>query len=432
MKKTNKIILTVLSVLIFASCTQKKQQQVIIRFMNLESSQQQLKIMNLIIRRFEKENPDIKIMPITGFKPEKVLATLSSGTGVDVFHWNNIAELVDKNTIVELNGFLKESSADIGRFHPAAVRDFTYYKKLYGLPIQIFSHAVAFNKNLLENHGIPLPGKGWDWNDFYRLALQMKKAGKPGENSSTSLFSIQSLPLQAVLASFGINGPISEKSGKIDETRRNKLIDIYTLYQKFCLEILPAPEEIEEFSGGGVSSVLAMFSMERAFLQQAPAWLLPDLLQIKNFNWDVIEMPNSRRGAPYYSYHGSAALCLAGISKNKNAAFRFMEYYTRTASQKIYGSGKNGIPANTQAAQQTFIKPPQNISVYLDVLDNNNFSQPRLQFQREYSDRSKEFMHDFLKGKITPDAYLKKIENTAREILKPYPEEFLDCNILFE
>ncbi|OHD66264.1 MAG: hypothetical protein A2096_09975 [Spirochaetes bacterium GWF1_41_5] len=429
MRKDVKIITTLLIAAMLSGCSSKKQ-RIVVRFMNLEGSQQQLNIMNIIIRRFEKENPDIHIEAITGFKPEKIMATIASGSGVDIFHWNNTEDFVDRGAIVNLNPFVKKYKFDPGILSPIAIKDYTFYKQLYGMPIQINTHGIIFNMDLLTAKGLELPKEGWDWDDFYNLALKFKCNKEAGEKGKLKAVSIQSLMTIPILASYGFNGFFDEKTARINEKNHPRFIEILTLYQKILTTALPSQEEIAEYQGA--TGYCALFQMGVAAMQFAPAWLLAQLYGIKDFSWDVIEMPGSKRGQKSRGYHTSAALCLASISKNQDAAFKFMEFYSRTTSQKIYGSGKNGLPANIEAAKFTFRKPPEHISLYLKMLDANNLRLPRYKNSKEYSDRLMPHTYNFLKGEISPETYIKRIEETGKTLLEPYPADFLDDKPVLE
>jgi len=76
-----------------SSCANGKKTKKIITLMNPEGSPRQLSLMSKIADRYQKINPLIQINLVTGVKPEKILSTISSGTGLDIFY--NAITLLD-------------------------------------------------------------------------------------------------------------------------------------------------------------------------------------------------------------------------------------------------------------------------------------------------------------------------------------------------
>jgi multiple sugar transport system substrate-binding protein len=96
----------------------------------------------------------------------------------------------------------------------------------------------------------------------------------------------------------------------------------------------------------------------------------PAFRKITGFTWDVAPMPSNKVAATILH---SDAYCMSAASKNKEAAWNFIEYAMGEKGQTIATGLGRLVPSLKSVAQSSAFldpsKPPANSKMYLDIAD---------------------------------------------------------------
>ncbi|WP_343407660.1 extracellular solute-binding protein [Candidatus Amarolinea dominans] len=85
------------------------------------------------------------------------------------------------------------------------------------------------------------------------------------------------------------------------------------------------------------------------------AGAVPTMRTIKNFDWDVAPLP---RGSQSASILHSDGYCMAGKSKDKEAAWKFIEYANSVTGQEIVARSGRTVPSLRMVAESaSFLDP---------------------------------------------------------------------------
>jgi multiple sugar transport system substrate-binding protein len=122
-----------------------------------------------------------------------------------------------------------------------------------------------------------------------------------------------------------------------------------------------AAEAAQESESRFLSGALGMyFNSRRA---------VPTMRTIKNFDWDVAPLP---RGSQSASILHSDGYCMAGKSKDKEAAWKFIEYANSVTGQEIVARSGRTVPSLRMVAESaSFLDPtqkPAHSQVWLDAV----------------------------------------------------------------
>lgn len=104
---------------------------------------------------------------------EKLNATLAAGNPPDV--WNTAPtfyyEYILRNQLADLTDLI-EQNIDMSTFHETALSGYDFRSRLYGIPRNIVTSVVYFNKSLFEQAGVELPplDGNWTWMDMLEKA----------------------------------------------------------------------------------------------------------------------------------------------------------------------------------------------------------------------------------------------------------------------
>ncbi|HBE03643.1 MAG TPA: hypothetical protein DC049_14410, partial [Spirochaetia bacterium] len=243
-----KQFLFLLVCIIMLSCTaQKQKKKTIVKYMNPESSAAQIALMTKIARRFEKKYPDIHIELITGIKTEKIMAAIASGSGVDLFfNFMNIYSYIAAGSLVDLAPYISRYKMETTDFFSFAMKEVTHGQKIYGLPVQLGTSCLAYNKALLENENIPLPAPYMSKEDFFRYITTISSS-QNRKDKAEKIFPLNSLNFIGYFESRILS--LLNPDGSYNKKSRSVIVENMKTYQSIY-KILPSQEELSSLSGG--------------------------------------------------------------------------------------------------------------------------------------------------------------------------------------
>jgi multiple sugar transport system substrate-binding protein len=325
-----------------------------------------------LVAAFEREHPgtDVQIIHIPGQSDyrQRLALDFAGGTPADVvlINYRRYAAFAAKGVLEPLEPYLDRSrlmrEAD---FYPQSIAPFRWQGTLTCIPQNLSSLAVYYNKNLFDAAGLPPPAAGWTWDDFLAAAKTLTRDtngdGTPDQYGLGTEVSLTRL------APF-----IWQNGGDItdDPQQPTRL----TLDSPAALEALRwfvdlqvrhkvAPDAEQESAENSESRFLggrtAMFLNSRRGV--------PTYREITSFDWDVAPLPQGHQRAGVL--HGDA-YCMPKVSRNKDAAWAFIEFANSSAGQTIIASTGRTVPSLQSVAESpAFLDPsarPVNSRVFLD------------------------------------------------------------------
>jgi hypothetical protein len=150
--------------------------------------------MKEIAAAFTKENPNITVKVEERPWPEywSTLQTgAAGGTAPDAF-WmlaQQIRPYAAGDQLLDISDEIKSEKVDLSKY-PKAVLDLYDQGdgKIYGLPKDVDTNAVWFNKAIFDKAGVAYPSDDWTWDDFRgtdrlpgRLLQHHPAGGRPGD-----------------------------------------------------------------------------------------------------------------------------------------------------------------------------------------------------------------------------------------------------------
>lgn len=130
-----------------------------------------------IVRRFEANNPGVKLK-VTFYEKNALFAaqstSLRAGRGPDILYWEpEFPEYVENNLLLPLDGLV-----DLNRYVPWAREAVTRNGKVVSFPVQAYSNELYYNKGLMRRLGVDFaPGKQLDQEAFLALVKRAAAAG---------------------------------------------------------------------------------------------------------------------------------------------------------------------------------------------------------------------------------------------------------------
>ncbi|MGW8288088.1 MAG: ABC transporter substrate-binding protein [Desulfobulbales bacterium] len=341
MKRFGIILCTLVMIcLVLSACTQKEKDDTIhLRFVTWKPNQPG--VWNEIIDIFHWENPDIKIEreigphSSTAFHDLLTQKLKNKSSDVDVFFMDVIwpPEFAAAGWAMELDDMF--TAEEQQAFLPGTILANTYEGKIYGVPLFIDSGMLFYRKDLLEDYGFTPP---LTWEE---LVLQAEKivAGEARAGKDMVGFSGQFKQYEGLVCNM-MEYILSNNGKMIDEKGKSHLTDEKTLEAvRFVRD-----EIIGKAASKGVLTYQEPESLDLFIQGQAV------FMRNWPYGWNVSNNPEKSRiagkvgiarlphfqGGESYATLGGWQLGISNYSKNKDAAWKFIQFLTSKRIQRLY------------------------------------------------------------------------------------------------
>ncbi|ACO47469.1 extracellular solute-binding protein [Deinococcus deserti] len=304
--------------------------------------------MNELIKKFEAQNPDIKIkqetFPYDAYN-QKVASSVPAGQGPDVVNlfYGWLPQYVDSGYLQPLPEKEFPIRAIESGFVPM-IKTSKMNGKYYALPTSVRTLAVFYNKDLLKASGVLTPPRTWE--DFIAASKKIVKGSPP---RFTQLgFGIQPdgqdfhMVREVLIRQFG-GTPYSDGGKKVnyDSPAGVKAMTFYT--ELFTKHKLGTPNFFP-----GNNSYRDAFIAGKVGMIIDGSFAVATISKGAKFNWGVMPLPtfkNSNVRGNFGSYW------VNGITKNAKgekleAAVKFIKFLTSAETQQTWLRSVGEIPAS--------------------------------------------------------------------------------------
>ena len=327
-----------------------------------------------LVDSFSQSHTDIQVdviqIPGQSDYRKRLTADLVAGTAADVvfINYRRYAEFANTGALEPLGAYLEKSNLIKEEdFYQEAVKPYIWKGKLMCIPQNISSLVVYYNKDMFDAAGIAYPANDWTWDDFLATAQALTK--DLNGDGVTDQFGVGLEPSLIRVAPFvwqaggelvdDENDPYTLMLDTSDALDAGKFVfDLQTVYH-----VAPnAEQEVsEESESRFINGRLAMFFNSR---RGVPAYR-----ESANFDWDVAPLPQNKTQATILH---ADAYCMPSASKNKDAAWTFIEYANSVEGQTIVAETGRTVPSLIAVANSpAFLDPsakPASSQVFLDVI----------------------------------------------------------------
>lgn len=251
----------------------------------------------------------------------KISAGMGSGDAPDIMYmWNYPVYF---GGLEPLDGYIeKEGEGYKANFYETLWNYNAINDQVYGIPIGFTTHTLFYNKDLFAEAGVAEPTAEWTWDDLKAAARTIS------EKTSAKGFSFQMKPdpydFEMYLWSNG--AAYCDKDGKLEgNLNSEKAQEVFQMFQDMEKEGYAVATEksgTTEFRSGAVAMYIY------------GSWSISSLKE-DGLNYGVATIPAfAGAGKDSVSILSSSGISMSKDSKNKDAAWEFIKFWTNEDANK--------------------------------------------------------------------------------------------------
>lgn len=374
-----------------------------------------------MVSEFERLNPDIKVNLISvGYNQlhDKIVTALAAGSDAyDVIDVDEIwtAEFVEAGFLTDVTDRITDEMRE--GIVPVAFDILTYNQRVWGLPMFVDVKYFYYNKALLDEAGIENPPV--TWKEFIEQSKLMQEKGLVKYGTIWGWGQHEGLicDVLSIFPSFG--GDFIDAEG---EFTVNCLENVEAL--QFMVDLLYKDK---------VSDAASIAADDRSMLN---AFIAGDVAFGLNwsFAWGVIDDPQESKVAGDVrialmpgtdkvrsaSGAGSMGLGVASVSKNKDAAWKFISFLAEKERQKDQAIRYGALPIWDGLYTDADVKAKHPALREMQEQLPYACSRPTLVWYPEFSIILQREVHNALTQKKTPQAALDAAQKEVAKLAERY------------
>lgn len=326
--------------------------------------------MEEVVKAFEAKHPDIKVNPVYiaqqgEGKNEKLLAAVAGGNPPDVAYFDRfeVATWAAQGSLTDLTEFAKADGITADQFYPFAWEEANYEGKLYAMPTTTDARLVFYNKDHFKEVGLDPEKPPRTIQELEEAAeLLTKKNGKRFER-------IGFIPWYGQGWFYGwgwsFGGEFTDAEGNVT-ANDPKNVEALTWMAEYAKKY--NIEDIASFTDSQGTTTMDPFFTGQLSMQVSGPWTVS---QAKKFNPDlnygVFPMPTPT-GDNHTTWSGGWATVMPKGSKNQEAAWEFMKFFSGEEGQEIFSRISGDFSINDKVNEKLGYKEDPIFKAFIDIL----------------------------------------------------------------
>jgi multiple sugar transport system substrate-binding protein len=274
---------------------------------------------------------------------------------------------------------------------------------VYGVPWYVETRLLYYRTDIAQKAGITSPPATWDDLKTMAKAMQSKGGAKWGISLGTKNWQ------EYVPFLWSNGGQIMDSSGKF-QLNSPQAVEALTFYDSFFKEGL-SPKSVPE----GFDITPAFVSGTHPMFFSGP-WHLGLIRDAGGAafkgKWAIAPVPKK---ASSTSFVGGSNLVVYKDSKNKDLAWKFVQYLSEPKTQVAWYTDVTDLPAVQAAWQDPALKSDPNVAMFGEQLKSTQ-AQPAISTWSEVSTGMNSALEKMTTGAETPQAAADEMQKGAEKI----------------
>jgi multiple sugar transport system substrate-binding protein len=295
-----------------------------------------------VVSAYQAKNPNVKIelidIPSAEYQ-DKVNVMLSGGDQTDIITVKDIpgySAMLTRNQIIPINDYVTKDKLDLGVYSGAA-DELTFNSKIYALPFRSDVWILYYNKDLFDKAGVPYPSNDMTWSQFDATARKLTK-GSGADKVYGAHFHVWRSTVELPTVQDGKNTVIAS-----DYAFMKPMYDMVIAMQKDGIIMDYGALKAGSLHYSGV------FQNQQTAMLPMGSWFIGTMIAAQNkgdvkFKWGVAKYPHPEGVAAGTTASTLTSLAINTNSKNKDAAWDFIKFYSGVEGAKVL-AGTGNLPA---------------------------------------------------------------------------------------
>jgi len=284
---------------------------------------------------WRSEHPyiELKFEPVAGWTNEyfpKIFAHVAAGTLGDIVwfpprHRNHISWGIEYNIVRDLMPMVEATNYDLSQFFPGVVASSSWEGKFFWMPItsEPSCPVIAYNKDLVEEMGLPEPQNDWDYMELTDWAMKATKGDVWGYH--VGHMSPHPIACTPQYRQFGAKMVSDDGKtalpGNSPEAVKKVLQWRYDLIYKY--KTMPKPDVQFNVADMFVAGKLVSFTIWPVFINRLPKLIVGDKFRVGFFYTPLDKKGSKRRNMLNEHVHG-----VTTFSKHPEEAFEYLKWHS--------------------------------------------------------------------------------------------------------
>ncbi len=329
---------------------------------------QEIASQTAIAEAFHAANPDITVnVDVSDWTAywDKLQTGLAGGAAPDVFAMDGplFPDYQSRDVLLDLKPFIDQDAYDLTQLADQGVADFTTADGgQYGLPRDLNTIVLYYNKAMFDAAGIPYPDDTWDWAKLREVAKQLTKDengdGKPEQwGFYTETTDMENDWLSLVWQN---GGDVLAQDGKSTVLGTDEAAGGIQFLQDLIWKDKVMPD-------AAISDTLGdAFEQGQAAMSANGSWNVPTF-DAAGFDYGVVALPKGPAGR-FTSVNPTGAV-VSKTSKSPDAAWAFVKYLASPAAQQQLMQLKASLPVNKEVLAGPYASSSDAAKVFADSLE---------------------------------------------------------------
>lgn len=314
------------------------------------------------IAAFEQDHPNIKItLESADFSTyyTKLNTNLAASRAADVFMMSGAYFYTGamRGAFKDLGPLIKQAGVDLNNYFSEPDNSM-YQGKLLAVPEELDIVALAYNKDLFDEVGVPYPTNDWTWDNLLDAATKLTRKTNAGQQTYGiyAVNNVQEMWGNLVKENGGSFLTPDKKKAAVNSPEAIEAVQ-FAVDLIYKHKVSPTPQGVSSLPGY-IESGGSPFMTGLVAMKIQGEYELGVLLQNDKFQWDVVTMPKRK-------IKGGLAWTQAWVmyekTKHSDEAWQFIEFMLSEKANKIIAETPNKgqcAPLKAAAYASPYIDPP--------------------------------------------------------------------------
>lgn len=352
---------------------------------------------------------------------QRLVANIASGNIPDVFMipYREYALFLNRGVIDPIAPYLAKSSAvKEADFYPQALTPFRDASNtLNCLPQNASTLVVYYNKTLFDAAKQAYPRPDWTWDDLMVAARALTQNTNDPQKAHYGL---------------GLDADVTRLLPFLWQ-HGAEIVDSYPAPTRFTLNTPDAQAALQQFIDLQArdhvvpdESAAITYPPSDRFITGSVGMIvfsrrLTPVLRTVQFDWDVAPLPRLPNQKPATILF-SDGYCMSKNGKNKDAAWKLIEFAASAEGQTILAKAGRSVPSLRAIAESpVFLDPaakPANSRIFLDTLKDARLAPYSGTWADVEEELNRQIQSAFYEG-LTPQEMVTRIEKNAAPLMNP-------------